>query len=57
MIEMISQHEVLTRMQIFKVKSKSHSMTFKNFLLRMVVYDSRNDARRVGTVWWEVLEL
>lgn len=54
---MISQHEVLTRMQIFKVKSKSHSMTFKNFLLRMVVYDSRNDARRVGTVWWEVLEL
>lgn len=41
MIEMKSQHEVLTRMQIFKVKSKSHSMTFKNFLLRMVVNDSR----------------
>ena len=52
MIEMKSQHEVLTRMQIFKDKSKSDSMTFKNFLLRMVVKDSRCKKSRnclVGT--------
>ena len=49
---MKSQHEMLTRMQIFKDKSKSDPMTFKNFLLWMVVKDSRCKKSRnclVGT--------